>query len=448
MNKHRNNTIMRWQSLLTSVAGLATGIALVSMLPGGLLFVDHTGHRGPADAASGGRYACPMMDFIGDKPGDCPVCGMKLQRVSAGEINAEQVHRLGLQTSMIATGPAKATVRAYGAVRYDDRTIKPVITRLAGRIVKRHDGVSHAGSMVDAGDPLVDIYSPDAFAAQAELAAAVKLGDTNAKQALVDRFARWNLAPVAAAILAGSVPIDTVTITSPYAGRVVMDKNEGGMGKLPEVGEEVMADRPLVRLVDPQSYMVVIHVPEIRAHWVRAGQSVHLASDDQGDLPDVQVEVSWVAPELNLEIRAREVHLHIVDPHHRLMPGSLVNARIEAVLDANLAVGDPASPATWGKFVLIPKTAVLSTGVRNVAWKVAGRQPDGRLRFELAPLALGPRVEDDTGNDHYVVRAGLKAGDEVATQGLFLIDSQAQLAGTASLLFPVGAAAPAPAHPH
>jgi Cu(I)/Ag(I) efflux system membrane fusion protein len=96
----------------------------------------------------------------------------------------------------------------------------------------------------------------------------------------------------------------------------------------------------------------------------------------------------------------------------------------------------------------VPKTAVLSTGVRHVVWKVAERQRDGRLRFVLAPLALGPRLEDEGGNDLYVVRAGLAAGDEVATQGAFLIDSQAQLAGTPSLLYPVGASAPAPAHQH
>jgi Cu(I)/Ag(I) efflux system membrane fusion protein len=81
--------------------------------------------------------------------------------------------------------------------------------------------------------------------------------------------------------------------------------------------------------------------------------------------------------------------------------------------------------------------------VRHVAWKVAGRQPDGRLSFAPAPLALGPRLEDEAGNDLFIVRAGLKPGDEVAAQGAFLIDSQAQLAGTPSLLFPRGAVGPA-----
>jgi Cu(I)/Ag(I) efflux system membrane fusion protein len=181
---------------------------------------------------------------------------------------------------------------------------------------------------------------------------------------------------------------------------------------------------------------------------MRAGQPAHLASDDFGELPDLAAAISWVAPELNLEIRAREVHLHVRDTVGQLLPGSLVNARIQVALAPNLTAADTSDKMTWGHFTLVPKTAVLSTGVRNVAWKIAERSRDGRVRFALAPLALGPRLEDINGNDFYVVRAGLAPGDEVATQGLFLIDSQAQLAGTPSLLFPTGAVAPASQHQH
>jgi Cu(I)/Ag(I) efflux system membrane fusion protein len=218
--------------------------------------------------------------------------------------------------------------------------------------------------------------------------------------------------------------------------------------RMPEVGAEWMPDRPIVRLVDPHTFMLVIHVPETRARWVREGQPVRLASDDLGELPDIAASVSWVAPELNLEIRAREVHVHLRDEKDRLLPGSLVNARLQVALTPELTPADWNDRTTWGEFTLIPKTAVISTGVRHVAWKVADRQRDGRLRFALAPLALGPRLEDDTGYDLYVVRAGLAEGDEVATQGVFLIDSQAQLAGTPSLLFPLGASAPVAEHQH
>ena len=48
------------------------------------------------------------------------------------------------------------------------------------------------------------------------------------------------------------------------------------------------------------------------------------------------------------------------------------------------------------------------TGVRHVAWKITSRDAKGRAQFALAPLALGPRLESATGNDLYIVRAGLK----------------------------------------
>lgn len=442
---------MRSLPLMIAAAGLVLGAGLVLLLPERALFSVAETHDRAAEATPGERWACPMMDFIGNRPGNCPVCGMKMTKVTAGELTREQQRRMDVQLATVTEGPARAIVRAYGAVRYDDRTLQVVIPRVGGRVVKRHDATRHVGNLVQRGDPIIDLYSPDAFAAQGELAAAVKLGDQPTIRALTERFARWNLADVAKAVVEGGAPVDTVTITSPFAGRVVLaleGEGEAMNARLPQVGEEVMADAPLVRLVDPTAYMLVVHVPETRAHWLRAGQPARLASDDRGELPDIEAAIAWVAPELNLEIRAREVHIHLRDPKARLLPGSLVNARFETALNAELEAADAAKPETWGKFTLVPKTAVLSTGVRHVAWRVAERQHDGRVRFELASLALGPRIEDEAGNDVFVVRAGLKPGDEVATQGVFLVDSQAQLAGTPSLLFPKGAVAPAGSHSH
>jgi Cu(I)/Ag(I) efflux system membrane fusion protein len=428
----------RW---MTAVAGLVVGGLVVALLPEGVLFTEG---EGVVQEVTGERWACPMMDFIGNKPGECPVCGMTMQKVTAGELTREQQRRMGVETTVVSEGHATATVRAYGSVRYDDRTAQVVIARVAGRVVKRHAAAMHMGTFVNAGDPVVDLYSPEVFAAQGELAAAAALGDRRVIDALTQRFERLNLGAVAEAILAGGAPVDTITIRSPLSGRVVLasDPEADVVTRLPQVGQEIGADTPLLRLVEPYSFMLVVYVPETRARWIAEGQPVNLSSDDFGELPEVEASVAWVSPELTRDIRAREVHIHLRDPEGRLMAGSLVNARFRATLGADLRVADAQSPETWGTFVLVPKTAVISTGVRHVAWRVASREQDGRVRFELAPLALGPRLEDEFGNDLYVVRAGLAVGDEVATQGGFLIDSQAQLAGTASLLFPEGAVAP------
>jgi Cu(I)/Ag(I) efflux system membrane fusion protein len=432
---------------MTAGLGLAAGITLITLLPGPTLFVDPTPPEAAQAATAGERYACPMMDFIGTKPGRCPVCGMEMARVTAGELSAEQTRRVGLETSVVKRGPAVATVRAYGAAEYDHRFTRLVIPRVAGRIVARHQATAGCCEVVDADTPVIDLYSPEVIAAQGELQAAQKLGDAALLNSLRERFARWNLADVADALLAGGPLQDIVTIRSPFAGQVLLREFEMVNDAL-AVGREVRPDTPLLRLVDPDRLVLVVHVPETRARWIAVGQPAQLASDDHGPLPQIDAVVARVAEELDPSLRAREVRIDLTGVRSLLLPGSLVEARFRVALSPDLTPADPADESTWGQFTLVPKTAVLSTGVRNVAWKVAARSRDGRVRFELAPLALGPRLEDEYGNDLYVVRTGLAPGDEVATQGAFLIDSQAQLAGTPSLIYPLGATAPGPGHAH
>ena len=437
-------------SWVVTLVGLAAGAATVALLPSSTLFQTAAGHQ-HADAASapvaGARWACPMMDFIGTKPGDCPVCGMVMTQVVASELTSEQTRRMGLETSVATLGPATATVRAYGAAEYDHRFTRLVIPRVAGRIVKRFEATYGCCEEVEAGAPVVELYSPELIAAQGELQAALKLNEPTLIASLRERFVRWHLAEVADAIVAGQPVRDTVIITSPFSGQVLQQDTDM-INETLAVGREIMADAPLLRLVDPDKLVLVVHVPEHRANWIATGQSVLIESDDAGPLPQIKATVTRVAAEINPSNRAREVRIHLTGARAFLSPGSLVNARFQVALGADLKPADPTDRTTWGQFVLIPKTAVLSTGVRHVAWKITSRDAKGRATFALAPLALGPRLEDESGNDLYVVRAGLAAGDEVATQGAFLIDSQAQLAGTPSLLFPSGATAPAAAHVH
>lgn len=433
---------------LAAAAGLLVGVLGVALTPDGVLFPPAAAAE--AQGEPGVRWACAMMDFVSQTRGNgiCPVCGMKLQRIAAGAYNAEQRRRMQLETAEVTLGPAIVTIRAYGAARWDDRRAHIVVARVAGRIVKRHGPALHQAVEVKAGDPLYDLSSPEVLSAQADLVAAMAAKDERLVAAVIQRFERWNLPGAAQRIRDGGKPSDVVTIASPADGIVVAA--DGGMEEsrsLPTVGAEVMPNDPLLRVVDPTSSMVVIHVPESQARMLRLGQRADIASDDAGDLRDVEAKIAWLAPELSLETRTREVHLHLVDPSHRLFAGSLVSARIRAALDPDLQPADPDQRETWGTFTLVPRSAVLSTGVRHVAWRVAGAERDAQ-RFELATLALGPRLEDDAGHDRYVVRAGLEPGQQVATQGAFLIDSQAQLVGSPSLLFPDGAAAPAPAHQH
>ena len=62
------------------------GLAFAAILIGGLGFTAglRTGHSVPESAAAVVRYQCPMHHtFTSDKPGDCPICGMRLAPIKA-----------------------------------------------------------------------------------------------------------------------------------------------------------------------------------------------------------------------------------------------------------------------------------------------------------------------------------------------------------------------------
>ena len=78
----------------------------------------------------------------------------------------------------------------------------------------------------------------------------------------------------------------------------------------------------------------------------------------------------------------------------------------------------------------IPHSAVLFTGKRNIVYV---EKEEGN--YALREVVLGPKADE-----YYHVIKGLSVGEEVVTDGNFLIDSQMQLLGKPSLLFPEGSA--------
>jgi Cu(I)/Ag(I) efflux system membrane fusion protein len=96
------------------------------------------------------------------------------------------------------------------------------------------------------------------------------------------------------------------------------------------------------------------------------------------------------------------------------------------------------SPSSAG-VLAIPVSAVLDTGRRRIAYRLTA---DGA--YELVDLKLGPRAHavDASGKrrEFFVVLDGIKEGDQVVSQSGFLLDSQRQIEGMPSLLYPEGQA--------
>ncbi|MBI2479244.1 MAG: efflux RND transporter periplasmic adaptor subunit, partial [Planctomycetia bacterium] len=85
----------------------------------------------------------------------------------------------------------------------------------------------------------------------------------------------------------------------------------------------------------------------------------------------------------------------------------------------------------------IPASAVLDTGRRQIAYRAT---KEGN--YELVELQVGSlaTATDEAGHTtlYYPVLSGLNEGDHVVVRGGFLLDSQTQIEGRPSLLFPKG----------
>ncbi|MGZ5430905.1 MAG: heavy metal-binding domain-containing protein, partial [Thermoanaerobaculia bacterium] len=63
---------------LRRIARFILAAALAAVAPAALVFSAGCGKKG-ATAVAAKKYQCPMHpEIVRDKPGDCPICGMKL----------------------------------------------------------------------------------------------------------------------------------------------------------------------------------------------------------------------------------------------------------------------------------------------------------------------------------------------------------------------------------
>lgn len=368
-------------------------------------------------------YTCAMHPFIiKDKPGTCPICGMQLiKKVEGTQASAAEQKMLGhvslspTQSVManVATVPAdyeplSKEINAVGIVQYDQSKQAKVTAWVAGRIDKLN--VNTVGAFVSKGRPVAEIYSPDLVAAQQEYLLALKSRD-QFKRSSIDAISQGGEGLVASARqrlkllgvkdeqIAGlekaGHPNIKLPIYTPLSGVVIE--------KMVQEGQYVDTTMPLLNIADLSNVWVEVEVYENEFSFVKMGQRVEILSQSYPG-KTFSGRVSFIYPFLDPKTRTVKVRVEMANPGLKLKPDMFVNASIKAPL---------------GTALVIPTTALMDTGKRQVVWVES--QPG---MFEPHDVQVGARV-----GDKVQILSGLKQGDKVAASGGYLIDSESQLAG-------------------
>ncbi len=375
-------------------------------------------------------YTCSMHPFIiKDKPGTCPICGMelikKLAETQNGAVQSEaqkqQAGMLGqvslsptqrvmanVATTPVKTAPFTKEINAVGIVQYDQSRQTKVTAWIAGRIDQLH--VTTVGSLVTKDQAVAEVYSPDLLATQQEYLLAVRSRD-QLKDSPVQAISRNGDTLVASAkqrlMLFGVKESQIAELEKAGKPNIRLPIHSAQSGivveKMVQQGQYVNVGETLFNVADLSTVWVEIEVYENEFSVIHVGQQVEIRSQSYPGKP-FSGRISFIYPFLDPKTRTVKARVEMPNPGMKLKPDMFVNAIIKVPLGSSLVV---------------PATAVMDTGKRQVAW------------VESAPGIFEPRdvqVGQQNG-DKIQILSGLKSGDKVAVSGGYLIDSEAQLRG-------------------
>jgi multidrug efflux pump subunit AcrA (membrane-fusion protein)/ribosomal protein S27E len=326
---------------------------------------------------------------------------------------------MDIRTAEVTRGPLRRVIRTVANVDYDETALADVTTKYKGWIEKLY--VDATGALVNPGDPLFEIYSPELYSAQTEFLAALSAepGPPSTEDRALLESARTKLkfydisdAQIAELEKTRSSK-KTLTITAPISGFVVE--------KSVVAGQMVDSGMKLYRLADIGVVWVYAQVYEQDLSAVQLGQE---ATMTLSYLPDRKFRgrVTYVYPTVDEKTRTARVRMEFHNPGYFLKPGMF--ATVELVADI--------APSA----LLVPDSAVLRSGQKNTVFVAL---PGGK--FEPHTVALGLSGE----NDQDQVFSGLSEGERIVTSGQFMLDSESQLREAIQKMSNPNAAAAEPA---
>ncbi len=365
-------------------------------------------------------YTCPMHPSVRkDGPGSCPICGMtlvqKTEAVGIRDIDQSSPAKVlispakqilaNVSTTKATRMKLQVTIHAVGNVEYPEGNIRHISARFPGRIEKLF--ISFVGQQIHTGDPVAGLYSPDAISAQREYILAVNSFDevkdqtesiASGARALLDqskeKLLQWGFSREQIDQLDSTKQEQhIVTIYSPINGTVIQ--------KNVEPQQYVGAGDNLFDVADESTVWIVADVYQNETELIHAGQTM-TASIEGYPFKEISGRITFISPTVDPATRTISVRAEFPNPHNAL--------KINMYADVTITTETASS-------IVIPSSAVLSTGHGKIVWIQKGRNV-----FEPRAVVTG----EQSGGFVQILN-GIDENDFVVSSGGYLLDSESQL---------------------
>lgn len=396
-------------------------VLLVGILLGRIFFGGSAGsHRHESGEAGSTIYTCSMHPQIksDDPKAMCPLCGMDLTPMgdtggtaideNAVMFSQEAAALAGIETMEVTSGMVSSELRIFGKVQPSTRRQQTQSAYAAGRIEQLM--ITAVGDQVRKGQTLATIYSPELYTISQELCSA--LGYQGAQRAALVAAAEEKLR----LLNITDEQIETIKQSGKPSPYVELKANTSGtvtqLGVAP--GAYVQQGQPLLVISDLTQVWGVFEAYERDLPFLRVGQELQFTAEAlPGEV--IRARISFIDPLLDARSRTADVRVELANGQGRYKPEMLLVGSVEA--DLKQYAGE----------VVIPKSAIMWTGVRSIVY--VQDETEELPTFVMRQITLGPAI-----GDSYVVTDGLAEGEVIAVNGTFVIDSAAQLQGRKSMM--------------
>lgn len=399
------------------------------------------------------QYQCPMHPaVVQDHPGLCPICNMKLVKVTPAkvepqtktprfyrspmdpkitspvpmkdsmgmdfvpvfddadtrsevdglgfvELDPARQQLIGLKTAQADVGVVGGALRTSARVSVDETRVRKVNVKVGGFIEKLY--VDFVGKPVRKGQPLYSLYSPEILGAENELLVAKKMNDAQLLAASRRKLELWGVP---------SGELERLEREQTASGVVTFLSSVSGVVTAKDVveGSRVELGAMPFEIVDLSTVWVWADVYETELRFITPGLTASLRLDAWPGR-EWQGKVLFVDPVLDAKTRTARVRLAFSNAQGELKPEMF----------GEVTLAREARPV-----LRIPADAVVQTGTQQVVFVARGEG-----RFEPRVIEVGER-----GREFVEVLSGLVAGEAVVTRANFLVDSESRLRASLSRL--------------
>lgn len=360
--------------------------------------------------------------YKSDKPGKAPDCGMDLVPVYEGgqtatnlpegafQISPEKQQMIGVTYGEAEYKSVSKTLRAVARLAYDETKIVRIHTKVEGWVEEVY--VDFTGKLVEKGQPLISIYSPELVQTQQEYLLAIRgrnelsespfneavRGAESLYESARRRLELWDITEEQIKELEKrGKPIKAMTLYAPTSGFVL------ARNAYPK--QRITPETEIYSIADLSTVWAIADIYEYEAPEILVGQAATMTLSYYPGRP-FRGRVTYVYPQLDSATRTLKVRIEFPNQNFALKPDMYAN--VELRID-------------YGKKLVVPQEAVLDSGSEQMVFVSL----EGGY-FEPRKVQLGAKVDNT-----FIVLAGLKPGEKIATSANFLIDSESKLKSAA-----------------